>query len=87
MKIKSQSSWSDWPVGLEIFRAVFGEDPGDLRGVAGVVGLLGAGDGAVAAEMTPAQAAVGEDADHGAAPQAHRHGLFVFPGLVVGGVV
>jgi hypothetical protein len=71
--------------GLELFRALVGEDPGDLRGVAGVVGLLGAGRDAVAAEVAPLQAAVREDADHGAAPAAQGSGLFVFQGLVAGG--
>ena len=51
---------------LEVVRVLVGEDPGHLGGVARVVGLLGGGN-VVAAEVQPAQAAVGEDAGQSAA--------------------
>jgi hypothetical protein len=70
---------------LELLRSLVCEDPGDLRGVAGVVDLLGTGGGAVAAEVAPLQSVVGEDADYGAALTAYRDGLFVFWDLVCGG--
>src|SRR3984957_8628250 len=69
---------------LEVFRVLVGEDPGDLGGVAWVVGLLGAGRGAVTAEVLPVQAPVGEDGDQGAALAAQGDGLCVL-GLVGGG--
>jgi hypothetical protein len=65
----------DW---LELFRSLVGEVPGDLGSVAGVVGLVGAGDSSVAAEMTPAEIEFGEDADRGAAGAAERKDLVVF---------
>ena len=51
--------------------------------MARLVDLLGTGGGAIAAEVLPAQALVGEDADQAAAFAAHRDGLVVV--AVVGG--
>jgi hypothetical protein len=50
--------------------------------VARLVDLLSTEGGAIAAEVLPAQAIVGEDADQAAAFAAHRDGLVV---AVVGG--
>lgn len=71
---------------LRLFGVVVGEVPGDLGLVAGVVDLLGAGGGAVAAEVLPFQAVAEEDPDLAGAPAADRDRLLVF-GRLTGGQV
>ena len=62
---------------LEVFGVLAGKEPGDLCGMAGVVDLLGAGRGAVTAEVLPRHAMGEEDPDRGAAFAAYREGLLV----------
>ena len=55
--------------------------------MSGVVDVLGAGRGGVAAEVLPAQAVGEEDPDGGAAVAADREGLLVLGGRgVLGGL-
>jgi len=70
---------------LEVFRGLVGEEPGGLRGVAWVVDLLGAGRGAVAAEVLPLQAVGEEDPNGSAAVAAHGDGVLVFEVSPTGG--